>query len=237
LTTVRSVTSARADESVSTSLPSRPRRWVLRVISPLIVVFGLLATSFMFVHLTSRPGVYWSRVQVVLLPPPSSANPNGLTAGSESLIDTAALLAIKVGSSTHTTVVSDAVTVVDQGIRHGYRVRLPNAGGQWSNNFDQPSLDVQAVASTPAELDRTMSTVLASIQTVLATVQHNEVVDATNRISTTQSPAVTPTYYRAGSKARAALAILVVGASLTAAALAVVARTASRVQRRTPRVS
>ena len=41
------------------------------------------------------------------------------------------------------------MTLVDQGVYDGAQIRQPNYGGQWSNNFTEPVLEVQASGASP----------------------------------------------------------------------------------------
>lgn len=213
--------------------PDPPKRWAgLGVVAAIVLVGGLI-TATAGAYFVSRPGVYWSGVRVVFLPPLSTKNPNGFTAGSESLIVTAGIIGKQVGSSTTSSPVSDAVTLVGEGIRHGYSVRLPNSGGQWATNFDQPALSVEAAGSSPAEVLSRLNGVLGAIHADLDARQTAAHVSKVNLITTAMSPTTPPMYYQRGSRARTALAVLVLGVSLTAATASLYWRR----QRRTPRVS
>jgi hypothetical protein len=181
-----------------------------------IMLVGLLIRGVVGLYLAKRPGVYWSEVTVVLIAPKSVANPNGLSVNSESLIDTAGVLAKTVGSSPPgPPVVSDSVTLVGEGIRHGYGVRLPNSGGQFATNFDRAALDVQAAGTTVAEVSDTLSRVLAEITADLDRLQADAGVAKVNLIRTQLSPQTAPIYYQTGSKTRALAITLVLGSGLS----------------------
>lgn len=201
------------------------RSWV-------ILLVGLLISGAVGWQLAHRPGVYWSQVTIVLVAPKSAANPNGLSVSSESLISTAGVIAKMVGSSPREpAVVSDSVTLVGEGIRHGYGVRLPNSGGQFATNFDRAALDVQAAGTTVAEVGATISRVLGQIREDLDRLQRDAGVAAVNLIRIQQSPPTLPIYYQTGSKTRALATTLVLGAGLSGW-LAWLVR-----QRQAPRVS
>jgi hypothetical protein len=201
-------------------LPKRLSRGAAR----LVIVAGLICTVAIGGYLVRLPGTYWSEVQVVFLPPISDKNPNSLQTGGTSLITFAGVVAQEVGSSTPITTVSDSVSLVSAGVKHGYQVRLPNDGGQWSNNFDKQYLDVQATGSTPQEVASTMQMVLAKISTALATTQSEAGVDKTNLIYTSQSPPSIPLYYQTGSHVRELIAISILGIGFSAAAAGLVNR-------------
>lgn len=185
------------------------RTWV-------IVLVGALLSAGVGVYMAKRPGVYWSQVQVLFVAPKSVANPNGLSVSSESLITTAGVVAKIVGSSpAGPSVVSDSVTLVGQGIKHGYGVRLPNSGGQFATNFDQAALDVQAAGTSAAEVTATLNSVISRIETALSKLQTEAGVAAVNLIRPQLSPPTAPLYYQAGSKTRALAITLVLGGGIT----------------------
>ena len=150
------------------------------------------------------------------LVPKSVRNPNGLQSSSDSVIAAAGVVAIKVGSSTPVSAVSDNVSLVGEGIRSGYRVRLPNSGGQWANNFDQSLLDVQAAGATPAEVSATMQNVLDRINSTLQSMQSDAGSARANDIELALSPPTWPMYYQSGSRARTVLATMLLGIGLPA---------------------
>ncbi|MCW2530014.1 MAG: hypothetical protein JWM76_4874 [Pseudonocardiales bacterium] len=218
----------------------RPKSRIRRAV-PLIAValIGVLATGVAGEVAVKAPAVYWTQVQVIFLTPRSAVNPNGYQSGSQSVISTAGIVAIRVGSSSGSpSVVSDSVTLIGQGVRHGYGVRLPNEGGQWAYNFTQPQLDVQAVGSSPAEVTTTLNQTLKRINDEVTSIQADQHVATVNLITTKLSPPVPPMYEQHGSRTRAAAATLLLGIGLTAAAInGIVHRRRRLVQRRTPRVS
>lgn len=159
------------------------------------------------------------------LAPTSSSFPNSLLVSSQSLTITAGAVGKVVGSKpSGAHVVSASVTLVGEGIRHGYSVVLPNSGGQWASNFDQSLLDVQAVGTTAAEVNATMKMVLGRISDALAALQAQWHVSSVNLIRTQLSPSSPQLYYQAGSRIRSFAATLLLGLGVTVAATAAVGR-------------
>lgn len=229
---------ATADRPPAAATTTRRRRpFLLR--TGVIMLVGLLISAVVGLYEAKRPGVYWSEVTVVLIAPKSAANPNGLTVDSESLIDTAGVLAKMVGSDPPgPAVVSDSVTLVGEGVRHGYGVRLPNSGGQFATNFDRAALDVQAAGTTVAEVSNTLNTVLKRITDDLTRLQSDAGVATVNLIRTQLSPQTAPIYYQTGSKTRALAITLVLGGGLSWSLAWFVGRRYRRAgQRQAPRVS
>ncbi len=197
--------------------PPVPRRPPLLLRTGVIVLVGILLSGCFGLYFARRPGVYWSQVQVLFVAPKSVANPNGLSVSSESLITTAGVVAKMVGSSPPgPSVVSDSVTLVGEGIRHGYGVRLPNSGGQFATNFDQAAIDVQAAGTSVAEVSTTLNSVLGKVNSSLDELQSQAGVAKVNLIRAQLSPPTPPIYYQTGSKTRAMAITLVIGGGFTA---------------------
>src|SRR6266496_792258 len=91
---------------------------------------GVAATGMVALWVLMLPGVYDAQADVVFMWPQSQKNGNTFQFGSETLIKTAGVIgAIVSGEGAGVQVVSDTVTLVGEGVTHGYSVRLPNAGG------------------------------------------------------------------------------------------------------------
>lgn len=191
----------------------------------LLVLFGLALTAGVVLIISREPGVYSAQSNVALLAPPSTRYPNPLSAGSGSLISTAGVVERDVNhGDAATATVSASITLIDEGVRDGTMVQLPNSGGQWAYNFARPVLYVQAVASTPDVVRQRMAELQASIQTTLDRLQDEAGVDAFNRITLQSSPAEVDIRYNKGDRHRAMAASTLLGLSLTIAAVVVVDR-------------
>lgn len=201
--------------------------------SLLFLASGLVVTGAAAGHVMQAPGVYSSQVDAVFLLPLSQENPNSLQFRSESLISFAGVIQRTV-SATQSGIAptSDAVTLVGQGVRHGYSVRLPNSGGQWASNFDRPLLDVQAAGSSPAEVRTTMRQVLQAIGTDLISRQRAAGVSAKHMVSMRESPDRIPMYYSRGSHLRAVAATLALGSTLSVIGAGLMSKRPRRTQQR-----
>jgi hypothetical protein len=190
-----------------------------RLILAGILACGVIITGGAEVHALTKPGVYFSEVNVLFLAPKSTANPNSLVVSSGSVIATAGTVARIVDpNSTANRVVSPDVTLVDQGIRHGWSVTLPNDGGQWAENFDESRLQIQAVGQSAAYVTTTLNQLHASIDRTLTSLQVRAGAPVVDWITTRLSPAQSSVLYVRGSRVRAMATILLLGSVLTAAA-------------------
>jgi hypothetical protein len=186
-----------------------------------IALLGVLLTAAAAAWVQRAPGVYYQQVDVVFLWPESSQaqGNNTFQYGSAPLIRTAGVVARAVSGPTGTSTVSETATLAGQGIRHGWSVRLPNSGGQWAFDFEQPVLSVEAVGTTPAEVTATSAAAVGRIRAELSTLQASERVPAGLLIRTRLSPPLTQLRYEGGDRRRALLVTVLLGAGLTSAAV------------------
>ena len=152
---------------------------------------------------------------MIFLPPASSLFPNTLLNNSGGVITLAGVVGKMVDpDAVAARVVSPTVRLVNQGIRHGWSVTLPNDGGQWANNFDKALLDVQAVGSTAAEVSGTVNRLISQINLTLSGLQAQ--VPQVDRVTTQLSPSQVQVFYDPGRRLRALAASLAVGLAVTA---------------------
>ena len=172
---------------------------------------------------SQQPGMFQARVDVLLLLPQSANNPNSYTATTESLIDTAGIVAtVLSGASGAPLTSSSTVTLAGQGIRDGWSVRLPNSGGQWANNFDRPLLDVQVVGPSHDAVLKRANELVTRIEAELIRRQDRAGVSPHNLIRTRLSPPTPQVFFLSGQSPPAPLAAsLLLGVLLTTAACVV----------------
>jgi len=190
----------------------------------LLVIMVVLSIAIAATML-SRPGAYWSQTNAIFLAPSTALRPgaNTLQSPTRGLIATAGLIErmINAGRSLSPTA-SSTVSIVDQGLRHGWQIRLPNSGGQWTYNFDRPVLDVQSVGTSSMEARALMGEALGVIRDQLRTLQDDAGVPADQHIRIEFSP-TTPRVDHVASHARlAALLTVALGTALAVAAAVVV---------------
>ena len=198
------------------------RRW------PVLVV-GAVVTLGVGYATTLDDGVYFSRTQVVFLAPSSAAYPNALRTTSEDLIITAGVVAKAVaGPGKVTKYASPDATLVGEGVRDGWSVRLPDTGGQWATHFNEQVLYVEVVAATPAEVADRQTAIVARITEELDRLQRDAGVAPVNDISVTVAPESTVVHQVQGSRARSVGMAGVLGVVATFAILVLVEARARR---------
>lgn len=196
------------------------QRWAVTLMGVLLTTLAVFAT-------TTVPPVYFAQSQVVLLPP-TTTQPNGLTDIRESLVSLTGVLAQRLnGTDDPARPVSDAVTLVAEGRREGSTVRQQNVGGQWAYRFDQPVLEVQVVGETPTEVETRMGATLLDVEAALIEIQDSRGVAPAARIRTVLNPTVAQVSEHGGSTVRAMLSAGIVGLLATTMVLAFLGRTRS----------
>ena len=198
------------------------RRWP-------VLLAGAVATLGLVYTTTLDDGVYWSRTQVVFLAPASKAYPNALRTTSEDLIITAGVVAKAVaGPDKVTKYASPDATLVGEGTRDGWSIRLPDTGGQWAPNFAEQVLYVEVVAATAEEVEARQDEIVAQIADELDRLQRDAGVVPVNAITVTVAPESLVVHQVGGSTVRAAGMAGLLGASATFVLIAVLETRARR---------
>jgi hypothetical protein len=197
-----------------------------------VVLAGVVCTLAASALVQRAPGIYHQQVDVVFTwPQPPGNGENTLQYGTATLINTAGVVStIVAGSTEGGQVVADTATAVGEGIKHGYTVRLPNAGGQWAYNFEDPVLRIESVGSSPLEVTATTARAVAKVRSALLTLQREEHVRPAMMVQTRLNPGLPIVEYSTGSRMRALLVTWILGFGLTVAAL----HAAARLRRRRP---
>ncbi|MCW2759374.1 MAG: hypothetical protein JWO46_3120 [Nocardioidaceae bacterium] len=168
-----------------------------------VLLLGMVVTAGVVAWIHQRPGVHYSRASVYFLGPIDRDNKNTVAYTTDSVIATAGLVAQLVDPHEHGPATATDTTLAAEGVTHGYRVVLPNSGGQWSTNFAQPVLDVQVVDPSADAVQAQMARLLTRIQSTLVTMQDRDHVAAANRISTNLPQADPVVLYSHGDPKRA----------------------------------
>jgi hypothetical protein len=176
------------------------------------------------------PPVYWTRAEVRLLPPQTARNPNQLEFTTGGVIATAGLVARAVSATAEEPATASTVLLHDRGVRRGTSVVVPNSGGQWSANFQDPILDVQAVAGSADEAVQLREEKVAEITAELQRMQRG--VPRALQITTATTPAEPQVVVKQGSRTRALAVLAGVLGVLGAWLLVLADRAAVRLQAR-----
>lgn len=191
------------------------RRWYL-------VAFAAMCTVLVLGQVLDAKPVYWTQVSVVFLRPVDAGSTNVLAGEEDSLVHFAAIVEREYNGNhpQAPTALPDA-TLFGEGVREGTKVSLPNAGGQWRTNFNEPALSVQVVGHSQEAVAAELDSVLGRVEKIVLSQQETAGVFEANYVSTSTSPSVPVISQIEPRATRAAAATVALGA-LLAIVLAVV---------------
>ncbi len=189
------------------------RRWYLGVVALLLML------PFFYGAATST-GVYYSKMNVVFLPPPSKVGGNALKSEAVTTVMFAAIIERHFNGQG---VVQQLRTVdaplYGTGLRSGYSVYLPNSGGQWRMNFNDPVIVVEVVSPERATAESEMSRIVNQLEGLASAQQESLGIAADARITTETSPIQPTTQYVGNRKTRALGSLALLGAGLASASM------------------
>lgn len=185
-----------------------------------VVLLGALLTGVGLLAIKQHDGVYWTQVDVVFIAPPAAQEQNAIMPrATKGLIATAGLVERKVNEGrTMPATSSAAVTLVGRGVRDGWQVRLPNSGGQWTDNYDRPVLDVQVAGGSPDQVQATLKTVVGRINATLRDMQATDGVPPKGQITTQLAPTRVGVFFAGGQPMKAMAMTLLLGVVATVVA-------------------
>jgi hypothetical protein len=191
--------------TTATLLRTLGRRWY-------VVFTILLITAAVLVHIKHKPSVYWSQVDVVFLIPKSAHYPNSIAETTSSVISTAGLVAEDVNRGVHQpATASSGTTIVGEGVRNGYSVRLPNAGGQWAYDFERPVLDVQVVGADASGVMQELVRIVDLIEADLHRLQASQGTRPSDFITASSAPSRAVVLHLDGHPSRAYAVTMLLG--------------------------
>ena len=202
--------------------------WVAARRAWAVVLIGLLATLALVWRTTSVNLVYSAEMRVTLVAP---SFPGALQEPQRGLIVAAALTVGRISVQLPGGTATEGVSLIGEGVRHGYSVTLRNRGGQWVVRYDRPDLRVQAVGATPHEVRALLGIALGRINEEVAALQAPLTINKRNLI---RAVVMTPTpeiISGQGSATRATAAALALGVALTMTVVVVSERRLPRARR------
>lgn len=203
------------------------RRWY-------VVLPGLALTVVCAVLLMSRPGVWTTEVQVILVSPKGAlAEGPSLVSPEESLIAMAGLVEREVNAEAPPEAeTSEGVPLEGRGVRRGTLISLPNAGGQWNFNFVSPILSVQVVGPSPDDVVAQRRSAVARIDRTLYDIQAADGTGPSRMITSRVIPQEPPVLLANGRPTRAAAGTLLLGLVLVTSLTLLLDRVLLRHRRR-----
>ncbi len=182
-----------------------------------MLLVGAIATCVAVVVAFQAVGVYTARTSITLTPPAGWAVAgNTFTDSAASLVGFAKLVEESLpGAQTGQLFAVADTPLYGSGIRDGAVVYVPNYGGQWSPNFNRPTLIIDVVAPTSAQVEERVLALTDEIVTRMDELQDAQGVVADQRIAWYASPASPEVSYVGPDRARALGGIALLGGGLT----------------------
>lgn len=186
-----------------------------------VVALGLALTVVVLSSVLRVPGVYTAQVDLVALPPPDPTPWNVLLSTTASLSPFASMIAAQASEGAIEQDTGTSATLYGAGFRDGFKITVPNTGGQWNVSHDRPVISVEVVGPSEEAVRDTLGELVRRVQDDAARIQAEGGVHDRAAITFDPAPAAPAVHYVTGRRMRAGGATLAVGvaASLIAAAI------------------
>ena len=160
------------------------RRWYLALGTVLLMLPFLVAAG-------TAPGVYYSKTDVLFLPPRLPASGNALQEDPAQTLAFASVVTHRFNVDAGNTVPrSTSSPLYGTGIRSGHLVYVPSSGGQWQMSYNRPVITVEIVGETVDEVAIERQRILASIASLAKDAQQELGIKPAARITTEPAPSV-----------------------------------------------
>lgn len=187
------------------------RRWPL-------VVIGLIVTVGACIGVALQPGMYWTRVTVVLLPPRAEFRPNNIQDSEESMAMVASLVALDVnGGPAGQRLASPEAPLYGEGLAEATRVRVRDTGGQWMSAIQHPYIDLEVVSASPQVVGQELARLRGELDVSLTRLQDAQRISPAMRASLQYSPEDTGVVHIRPARTRALAATALAGGAATLA--------------------
>ncbi|MDQ1550153.1 MAG: hypothetical protein QOD27_1811 [Microbacteriaceae bacterium] len=215
----------------ATLLSLMARRWW-------VILIGLLLTAGAYAALQQNEGAFSTDATVIFVAPGDRGVGEVSDGYLGSLVDFAAVIERDFHDGRQSDRLAENASLYGAGVTQGYRVLLVNSGSQWENSFAKPALAINIVGPSEDWVVSTLDTVTARIASLAAARQAQLGVDSAHTITTERVPdaaVVSHVGSSRGTKARAMVALTVVGLGLSVAAAVGLDRAIARSSRRSRR--
>jgi hypothetical protein len=198
----------------------------------LLIVAIMLPMTFATAHVQ---GVYYSRADVLFLPPQALVGGNLLQADPTQTLSFAAMVEHKVNAEHRSAAPrTTSAPLYGTGAKNTHAVYIPSSGGQWQLSFSRPVITVEVVSDSSEGASRSLALLVARITELASLTQDAEGIPGASQITTELSPAVPSVTYIdvRNSRATVTLALLTLGMASGVPILAERVQTVRRAARR-----
>ena len=208
------------------------RRWY-------VLVAGILLTAVAGLLALQTNGVYTARTAVTLMAPVGWAvGGNTLNDSATSLVGFAKIVEETMSDGKGGQLFAAPGTrLYGAGVREAELVFVPNYGGQWAPNFNQPAIVIDVVGPTAVGVQERVIALTEEIGATAEALQDKMGVTEDQRVTWIASPATPVVEYVGINRMRALAGIAVMGGGLSLFATAVADKLLNRRQLRRARAS
>jgi hypothetical protein len=203
-----------------------------------VILLGLCLTAGTYVGLQQSGGAYSTNATVIFVAPGDLGVGEVSDGYLGSLVGFAGVIERQFNDGQVSDRLAENASLYGAGVNQGYRVLLVNSGSQWEASFAKPALSISVVGPSEDWVMSTLDTVTARIASLAAAEQSKAGVDPENTISTERVPVAAVVKHldsTRGTKARAMMALTVVGIGLSVAAAVALDRGLARARARSTR--
>lgn len=191
---------------------------------PVVLIGALVTAGIGFVAIRAD-GVYYTRTELAFLAPTRTDWPNALRTQSDSIIITAGTVAMAVtGADQLPKFASPEATLVGEGVRDGWTLRLPDTGGQWASNFATQRLVLEIVGPTREAVAARQQAVTEEVARTVRALQEDQGAQPAGLITAIPTPESTVIFHVAGNRFRALGMTAMLGVSVTLACVVLLER-------------
>lgn len=170
-------------------------------------------------------GVYYSRADVLFLPPSALFEGNLLQADPAQTLSFAAVVDRRINAEQPSTAPrTTSAPLYGTGARNSHSIYIPSSGGQWQLSFSRPVITVEVVADSSEKAAATLQNLVHRISELTSLLQGEKGIPDAAQITTELSPAVPSVTYVEVRKSQAMLAVLLVGIGLAVGAASMTRR-------------
>jgi hypothetical protein len=164
---------------------------------------------------TQVPGVYYSRADVLFLPPAALVGGNLLQADPAQTLHFAAIVEHRINAEQPSYAPrTTSAPLYGTGVRNTHAVYIPSSGGQWQLSFNRPVITVEVVADSSEKAAQELAALVERVSELAAASQDSEGIPATAQITTELSPGAPFVTYVDVRSSRAAVSLLLLTVGL-----------------------
>lgn len=180
----------------------------------LLVVIMMIPVTF---AATEVKGVFYSRADVLFLPPSALVGGNLLQADPAQTLSFAAIVEHRVNAEHPSTAPrSTSAPLYGTGARNTHAVYIPSSGGQWQLSFSRPVITVEVVADSAEDVTYVLNQLVGRISELATETQTVNGIQPAAHITTEPSPGVPYVTYISVRNDQAAVALVLLTLGLAA---------------------